>query len=245
MTAQSPYVLSSARSHAWFLWLDRTPRPGWQNMSLDMSLHARAARTGRGYLRFYRWNPSCLSFGRHEPALKRYDRDRIASLGLDTVRRPTGGRAVWHAAEVTYSVAAPEAAMGSLREAYQRIHLTIASALRALGAPVALAAARRGVPVDAGACFAAAAGGEIVLDTSKVVGSAQLRHGGAVLQHGSILLDDDQSLVRDITIGAALPPDVKPLSRILQRRVGLGGGRHGDRHCGPGMGRSVGRPGGR
>ena len=219
MTAQSPHVLSSARSHAWFLWLDRTPRPGWQNMSLDMSLHARAARTGRSYLRFYRWSPSCLSFGRHEPALKRYDRDRIASLGLDTVRRPTGGRAVWHAAEVTYSVAAPEAAMGSLPEAYQRIHLAIASALRALGAPVALAGARRGVPVDAGACFAAAAGGEIVLDTSKVVGSAQLRHGGAVLQHGSVLLDDDQSLMRDITIGPALPPDVKPLSRILQRRV--------------------------
>ena len=71
----------------------------------------------------------------------------------------------------------------------------------------------------AGACFAAAAGGEIVLDTSKVVGSAQLRHGGAVLQHGSVLLDDDQSLMRDITIGPALPPDVKPLSRILQRRV--------------------------
>jgi len=220
VTAQSPHVLSSARSHAWFLWLDRTPRPGWQNMSLDMSLHARAARTGRSYLRFYRWSPSCLSFGRHEPALKRYDTDRIASLGLDTVRRPTGGRAVWHAAEVTYSVAAPEAAMGSLPEAYQRIHLAIASGLRALGAPVALAGARRGVPVDAGACFAAAAGGEIVLDTSKVVGSAQLRHGGAVLQHGSVLLDDDQSMVRDITIGPAESPDVRPLSTILGRRAG-------------------------
>lgn len=219
MTAQSPRVLNSAPPHAWFLWLDRTARPGWQNMSLDMALHARAARTGRSYLRFYRWSPSCLSFGRHEPALKRYDRDRIASLGLDTVRRPTGGRAVWHAAEVTYSVAAPVAAMGSLPEAYRRIHLTIATALRALGAPVALAPARRGVPVDAGACFAAAAGGEVVLDTGKVVGSAQLRHGGAVLQHGSVLLDDDQSLMRDITIGPAATPDVQPLSRILRRRA--------------------------
>ena len=189
-------------------------------MSLDMSLHARAARTGRGYLRFYRWSPSCLSFGRHEPALKRYDRDRITTLALDTVRRPTGGRAVWHADEVTYSVAAPESAMGSLTQAYERIHLTIASALRALGAPVELAPARRGVPVDAGACFAAPAGGEVVIDSGKVVGSAQLRHGGVVLQHGSVLLDDDQSLVSDITLGPAAAPEAQPLSRILGRRVG-------------------------
>ena len=215
-----PQVLTSSRPHDWFLWLDRTARPGWQNMSLDMSLHARAARTGHCFLRFYTWNPSCLSFGRHEPALRRYDRDRITSLGLDTVRRPTGGRAVWHAAELTYSVTAPEAAMGSLSEAYQLIHRTIAGALRALGAPVELAPSRRGVPVDAGACFAAAAGGEVVLDASKVVGSAQLRHGGALLQHGSLLLDDDQSVVRDITIGPAESPDVRPLSTILGRRAG-------------------------
>lgn len=189
-------------------------------MSVDMSLHARAARTGHCFLRFYRWSPSCLSFGRHEPALKRYDRARITALGLDTVRRPTGGRAVWHAGELTYSVTAPEAAMGSLPDAYQRIHHTIASALRALGAPVQLAPARRGVPVDAGACFAAAAGGEVVLDAGKVVGSAQLRHDGALLQHGSVLLDDDQSVVRDITRGPADAPDVRPLSTILGHPAG-------------------------
>ena len=196
-------------------------------MSLDMGLLARAAQSGSGYLRFYRWNPSCLSFGRHEPALKRYDRGRIAELGIDTVRRPTGGRAVWHAGELTYAVAAPEAAMGSLRDSYHRIHHTIASALRVLGAPVELAAARRGVPVDAGACFSAAAGGEVVLDASKVVGSAQLRSEGALLQHGSVLLDDDQSLVSDITIGPAEAPDVQPLSDILGRAGGLGRSRAG------------------
>lgn len=188
-------------------------------MSLDMALHARAARTGQGFLRFYRWNPSCLSFGRHEPALKRYDRDRIRALGLDVVRRPTGGRAVWHAGELTYAVAAPERTMGSLKDAYQRIHQTIAAALRSLGAPVELAPSRPGVPVDAGACFAAAAGGEVVLDTSKVAGSAQLRAEGTVLQHGSVLLDDDQSTVREVTIGPAVTPDVRPLSQILGHSV--------------------------
>ena len=188
-------------------------------MALDMSLHARAARAGDGYLRLYRWEPSCLSFGRHEPARKRYDRARIERLGLDTVRRPTGGRAVWHAAELTYAVAAPEAAMGSLREAYHRIHHTIAAALRSLGAPVHLAPARRAAPVDAGACFAAAAGGEVVVDTGKVVGSAQLRSEGALLQHGSVLLHDDQSRVREVTIGDPAPPDVRPLSQLLDREV--------------------------
>lgn len=188
-------------------------------MALDMSLHARAAAGGGAFLRMYRWAPSCLSFGRHEPALRRYDRDRIAALGLDTVRRPTGGRAVWHSAELTYAVAAPEASMGTLRQAYRCIHDTIATALRTLGAPVALAPARPGLPLDAGACFSAAAGGEVVLDASKVAGSAQLRRDGALLQHGSVLLDDDQSLIRDITAGPSAQPDVSPLSRILRRPV--------------------------
>lgn len=189
-------------------------------MALDLSLHARAARSGDGYLRFYRWDPSCLSFGRHEPALRRYDRQRIEQLGLDTVRRPTGGRAVWHAGELTYAVAAPEAAMGSLREAYHGIHHTIALALRTLGAPVQLAPARSAAPVDAGACFAVAAGGEVVLDAGKVVGSAQMRSHGALLQHGSVLLRDDQSRVHEVTVGHAATPDVRPLSLVLGRDVG-------------------------
>lgn len=209
----------SPRSPTWHLWIDETPRPGWQNMSLDMSLHARAVASGSAYLRFYRWDPACLSFGCHEPATRRYDRDRITSLGLDTVRRPTGGRAVWHAGELTYAVAAPEAALGSLREAYHRIHQTIATALLALGAPVQLAPARRMPTLDAGACFGSSAGGEVVHESGKVVGSAQLRSQGALLQHGSVLLTDDQSRLADVTTGQATQPAVAPVSRILQRRV--------------------------
>ncbi|MFN2326957.1 MAG: biotin/lipoate A/B protein ligase family protein, partial [Gemmatimonadales bacterium] len=91
------------------LWRDETPRPGWANMAIDRALLDLAAGEGAVVMRLYRWHPHCLSFGRHEPALRRYDRERIAALGLDTVRRPTGGRAVWHARELTYAVAAPEA----------------------------------------------------------------------------------------------------------------------------------------
>ena len=98
------------------IWLDLDGRPGWQNMAIDHALLDRGAG-GERWLRLYRWSPGCLSFGRHEPALRRYDRGRIESLSLDTVRRPTGGRAVWHAEELTYAVAAPSEALGALRVA--------------------------------------------------------------------------------------------------------------------------------
>ncbi len=76
-------------------------------MATDAALLDEADRSGRAFLRLYRWSPPCLSFGRHEPAATRYDRVAIARLGIDVVRRPTGGRAVWHEHEVTYAVAAP------------------------------------------------------------------------------------------------------------------------------------------
>ena len=125
---------------SWHLWIDEAPRPGWANMAIDTSLLERAERLGEGWLRLYRWNPSCLSFGRHEPATRRYDIHQIEALGLDTVRRPTGGRAVWHARELTYAVAAPSVRLGSLQSAYLEIHRMIAEALECLGATVSLAA---------------------------------------------------------------------------------------------------------
>ncbi len=174
-------------------------------MAVDQALLDLAAGEGRAFLRLYRWQPHCLSFGRNEPARKRYDRAAIAALGIDTVRRPTGGRAVWHAEELTYAVAAPIETFGTLAETYRQVHDTIAEALRSLGFPATLAPPpRRSDALDAGACFASPAGGEVVMDGKKVVGSAQLREGGAFLQHGSILLAGSQQLVSDVTLGA--PP---------------------------------------
>ena len=174
-------------------------------MAVDQALLDLAAGEGRAFLRLYRWEPHCLSFGRNEPARKRYDRAAIAALGIDTVRRPTGGRAVWHAEELTYAVAAPIDTFGTLAQTYRRIHETLATALRSLGFPADLASPpARASALHAGACFASPAGGEVVLGGKKVVGSAQLREGGAFLQHGSILLDGSQQLVGDITLGA--PP---------------------------------------
>jgi len=191
-------------------------------MARDQALLDLAERDSLAVLRLYQWDPHCLSFGRHEPALKRYDRAGIESQGLDCVRRPTGGRAVWHARELTYSVAAPLAIFGSLPQAYHCIHQIIAEAVRSLGAVPALAAApAQASRVDAGACFASPAGGEVVIGGHKLVGSAQVRQDDAFLQHGSLLLEDDQHMVQQVTRGDPPASLDRPLSRVLGRLVGF------------------------
>jgi lipoate-protein ligase A len=199
---------------SWRLLLDLGGRPGWQNMALDQALLGRAAR-GERWLRLYQWSPYCLSFGRHEPAMRRYDRCRIESRGLDVVRRPTGGRAVWHAEELTYAVAAPAAPFGGLRQAYEEIHRMLLAALRLLGVGAELAPCRPAVPVDAGSCFAAPVGGEITIRGRKLVGSAQLREGAGLLQHGSLLLAGQQGTVHEVTRGGAATDLAMPLGDAL------------------------------
>jgi lipoate-protein ligase A len=203
---------------AFLLWADPTPRAGWLNMAVDAVL-LRRAESGERWLRLYAWEP-CLSFGRHEPAGRRYDAERIAGRRLCVVRRPTGGRAVWHASELTYAVAAPADGMGALRDAYLAIHRVLRDALRSLGAPAELAPSAPAMSVAAGACFAAAAGGEVLIGGRKVVGSAQLRRGGALLQHGSLLLDGSQDVVAAVSRGTPAPDGSCPLSLALGRAIG-------------------------
>ncbi len=174
-------------------------------MAIDQTLLERAM-AGERWLRLYTWAPGCLSFGRHEPAARRYDAGRIAALGLDVVRRPSGGRAVWHGRELTYAVVGP-GALGSLRDSYLEIHRMLRDALAGIGVAAELAPSSHAAPVDAGACFARPAGGELMVGGRKVVGSAQLRQGGALLQHGSIRLADDQMVVSAVTRGEAAPLD--------------------------------------
>ncbi len=199
----------------WMLLID-PPATGAWNMALDQALLDAAEREGLAALRLYAWEPYTLSFGRNEPAVRRYDRAAIEARGMATVRRPTGGRAVWHADEVTYAVAAPSAVFGSLRDTYHAIHGLLAEALMGLGAAVGLAADRPAVGVGAGACFASAAGGEVVtINGGKVVGSAQVRSGDAFLQHGSIILSGAQEEVAAVTAGGADAPNVVGLTRLL------------------------------
>jgi lipoyl(octanoyl) transferase len=214
---ESP-LASFARAAPVAVWMDAEPREGWLNMSIDEALLERA-QAGERWLRLYRWDPWCLSFGRHEPADRRYDAGRIAALGLSVVRRPTGGRAVWHARELTYAIAMPVSGLGSLRGTYLEIHAMLRDAIRTLGARADLAPVCRAAPVDAGACFASPAGGEVMVEGRKVVGSAQRRSGGALLQHGSVLLQDDQSVVTSVSRGTPSPDLGTPLGRLLGRTI--------------------------
>jgi lipoate-protein ligase A len=202
----------------WSLIVDPHGHPGHAQMAIDAALLATAG-PDTAFLRFYRWDPACLSFGRNEPALTRYDRERITARRLDTVRRPTGGRAVWHDAEVTYAVAGPVTLFGSLPETYRAIHEVIAAGLRSLGVPVGLAPSAAAVTPDAGACFASPAGGEVVVRGRKLVGSAQVREGDAFLQHGSILLVDGQDVVSQVTRGEPPVSQATSLGDVLGRDV--------------------------
>ena len=150
-------------------------------METDEALLDRVQRSGGAFLRLYRWDPATLSIGRNQ---------RMDAEPFPVVRRPTGGKAVWHEHEVTYAVAAPIALFGSLRNAYCEIHARLAQALRSMGVDAVLASARRPIGPSATppSCFALPVGGEILVDGRKLVGSAQVRRGDAFLQHGSILL---------------------------------------------------------
>ena len=218
----SPFPVPVSRERlSWVLLTDAVGRSGAENMALDQALLDDVERRGdAAYLRLYRWNPPCLSLGRNEPALTRYDRAVIERLGLDVVRRPTGGRAVWHDDEVTYAVAAPAAALGSLRDSYVAIHHRLARALRALGAEATLAPGTlKAGALSQGACFAQPVGGEVLLGGRKVVGSAQVRQGAALLQHGSVLLGGSQDLVARISRGSPPASGAASLSGALGRRV--------------------------
>jgi lipoate-protein ligase A len=190
--------------------LDSGAADGATNMATDVALMERAAAAGEAVLRVYAWSAPTVSFGLNERA--RLSPSQVAEAGLDAVRRPTGGRALLHHREVTYSVTAPAGA-ASLGESYRAINAILVLALAALGVrAVPAPRGRRATAPDGAACFAEPAAGELVVGGQKLVGSAQRRDAHALLQHGSILLDDDQGL-----LGA---PGAASLHALLGRSVG-------------------------
>jgi lipoate-protein ligase A len=192
--------------------LDTPPASGAFNMALDEALMESVREGGRPVLRFYRWEPACLSLGRNQPAAGVYDREEIARRRLDVVRRPTGGRAVLHDRELTYAVVMGERALGTLRQAYAAINRALCAAVRDLGVPAVLQPrpASRAPAPSLAPCFRDPAEGEIVVHGRKLVGSAQYRQRGVLLQHGSLLLQDDQALLPHLRSGASEPPEDPP-----------------------------------
>jgi lipoate-protein ligase A len=173
---------------------------GATNMAIDQALLESAQAGGPPALRFYQWAPACLSFGRNQTTLDTYDADRLSAAGLDVVRRPTGGLAVLHDCELTYSVTAPADLLGGPRSTYHAINALLVRGLCDIGARAALAGPAHSAerPGSTNPCFQNPAAGEVMardrdmVREGKLVGSAQRCEQRTILQHGSILFDGDQ-----------------------------------------------------
>jgi len=173
-----------------------SPATGGRNMAVDEAvLEAVASGQSPPTLRFFEWEPACLSLG-HAQAPEVLDLGALASLGWHWVRRPTGGRALLHTDELTYSVIAPEGLpglAGGVLPSYQFLSRGLLAGLGVLGlrpdppALTVVGAAERSNPV----CFEVPSAYEITAAGKKLIGSAQLRRRGAVLQHGSLPLRGD------------------------------------------------------
>lgn len=194
---------------AWRLIVGPGPSDGCTNMAVDQALAESVAAGAPPVVRLYRWSPPTLSFGRNQPARGLYDRAAAERRGIAFVRRPTGGQAVLHDDELTYSVAAPVAVIGKPRAAYARINQALVDGLRRLGVPARLAgAAAAHAQAGAGgeghdwaaACFRRPEAGEVIVHGRKLVGSAQRMESRVILQHGSILLGGSQAAAEELLL---------------------------------------------
>ena len=187
---------------SWRLMIEEAPRSGAANMAVDEAI-AEATATGAAppTLRFYRWHLPTVSLGRHQK-LADVDEEQIAVHGYDLVRRATGGRAILHTDELTYSVAGPTAdphMAGGVMDAYLRFSNGLLSGLKALGLTAEKAGRRTRAARDlSAACFETPSAYEITAGGRKLMGSAQSRRKGYVLQHGSLPLCGDITRLVDV-----------------------------------------------
>lgn len=172
---------------------------GPSNMACDEAiLEAVALGQGPPTLRFYSWEPACISLG-YRQSWRLIDESYCQDVGWDIVRRPTGGRAILHVDELTYSVCAPvdePRVQGRVLESYQRLSEALLSGLQAMGLePVKANPDPARGEVDGPACFDGPSNYEITVQGRKLVGSAQVRKKGIILQHGTLPLYGDVSRI--------------------------------------------------
>ncbi len=189
-------------------------RSGGYNMARDLALADLVRQDGQARLRLYGWRRPTLSLG-YGQSPEAFGPERLRDLGVDLVRRPTGGKAVLHQHEVTYAFAVPAQDLpGDVRSTYLEIARPLLHALRELGADVALA----GEPGQGGRdenCFQQPSWYEIEAGGRKLLGSAQVRHLSVLLQHGALPLRLDYGLWAQIFA----PHDPHPYEEAMRRRA--------------------------
>ncbi|HUN65845.1 MAG TPA: lipoate--protein ligase family protein [Bacteroidota bacterium] len=198
------FVDTGFRSGAWNMAFDEQTAVNF-DPSADLPL-----------LRVYGWNPPTISIGIHQSA-EDFDLKKIARDRLALVRRPTGGRAIFHAHELTYSVVLAARGRGA-REIYRELSRGILAALAFLGisADVAGTDDRPVPPADPLSipCFGTATRSEIRAGGRKIVGSAQRRYGETILQHGSFLLGP-----RHRELGGYVATSLRGATEAVERRL--------------------------
>lgn len=187
------------------------PLNGFQNMAIDEAI----LLNGMPTLRFYAWRPACVSVGYFQNPLREVNREYCREHNIDVVRRPTGGKAVLHEHELTYSLVVPENLFGTqVIQSYRTISQVFVTAFKKLKVPIQIRAkADRGRRSPL--CFQAVSYYELVCNGKKVMGSAQTRKNGMLLQHGSILLDVDYDKLSACMNLKARPPGAKSLEHYL------------------------------
>ncbi|WP_416669999.1 lipoate--protein ligase family protein [Egbenema bharatensis] len=162
-------------------------------------------------LRFYTWSPPAISLGYHQRRYPEFWENLVwQGQSIDLVRRPSGGRAVLHQGDLTYAVITSGLA-GNRMQSYQKICEFLIQGWQAIGISLQYGAAGRGY-IHNPNCFGTATGADLVMtDGSKLIGSAQLRRGNAILQHGSMVLNPDPALFHQ-AFGVEQKSPVLPLT---------------------------------
>jgi lipoate-protein ligase A len=189
-------------------YLDTGPASGADNMAMDEKLLAEAVKgSAVPILRFYTWAPPAVSLGRFQEVASSVNLAACRKHGIDIVRRITGGRAVLHRHELTYSVISPidnDLFPNDVLGTYKVLASGLLAGFVRLGVPAEMVS-RSGIfagmvkrdPKEP-ACFSSPSWYEILVHGRKIVGSAQRRLAGAFLQHGSILIEHDPCLEAEV-----------------------------------------------
>jgi|SRR5579863_255742 len=200
--------------------LDSEPDDPYRNMSIDEAI-AQTVRSGElaPTLRFYAWRRPAVSIGYFQRLHEAVDLPRCLKDNISVVRRLTGGKAVFHNREITYSVAAPTLrGLRNIQETYLTLSKGILQGLQRLGIAAELSHSRGQAAGTSFDCFAHAARNEIVVFDRKLVGSAQRRWRDGFLQHGSILLSLDRP-PQGYILGADQSGAAISLSELLPRPI--------------------------
>ncbi len=164
------------------------------NMDFDLRL-VEKCNDQQAFFRLYYWKPYAISLGANQD-FSEIDLDKASTEGIDVVKRPTGGRAILHAEELTYSVAVPLSLGLKPKELYEKISVTLVRGLRKFDSKLNDVALEENQPdfgellktASGALCFASTAKNEVKFNGKKLIGSAQRKIKGKILQHGSILI---------------------------------------------------------